>query len=89
MSLKYTIPVEIWDSRGSKVLGRTKEAQEIYTYLMEVETELFQCYRDLRPKMPYITPQMVKAHYFGEDVDKHSLKELFEYHNTHNAHILC
>ncbi|WP_108425803.1 Arm DNA-binding domain-containing protein [Flagellimonas amoyensis] len=50
MSLKYTIPKEIWDSKGSKVLGRTKEAQEINTYLMEVETELFQCYRELRSR---------------------------------------
>src|SRR5690606_16288366 len=68
MSLKYTIPKEIWDSKGSKVLGRTKEAQEINTYLMEVETELFQCYRELRSRTSRITPQMVKAHYFGEDM---------------------
>ncbi|WP_108244341.1 site-specific integrase [Muricauda brasiliensis] len=89
MSLKYTIPTEIWDSKGSKVLGRTKEAQEINTYLMEVETELFQCYRDLRSRTSHVTPQMVKAHYFGEDVSEFTLKNLFEYHNTHNEHSLC
>ncbi|HBU77256.1 MAG TPA: integrase [Muricauda sp.] len=89
MSLKYTIPIEIWDRKGSRVLGRTKEAQEINTYLMEVETELFQCYRELRSRTSHITPQMVKAHYFGEDVNEFTLKNLFEYHNTHNAHSLC
>lgn len=89
MSLKYTIPIEIWDRKGSRVLGRTKEAQEINTYLMEVETELFQCYRELRSRTSHITPQMVKAHYFGEDINEFTLKNLFEYHNTHNAHSLC
>ncbi|MBO6534126.1 MAG: site-specific integrase, partial [Muricauda sp.] len=89
MSLKYTIPIEIWGRKGSRVLGRTKEAQEINTYLMEVETELFQCYRELRSRTSHITPQMVKAHYFGEDINEFTLKNLFEYHNTHNAHSLC
>ncbi|WP_306014271.1 MULTISPECIES: site-specific integrase [unclassified Allomuricauda] len=89
MSLKYTIPIEIWDRKGSRVLGRTKEAQEINTYLMEVETELFQCYRELRSRTSHITPQMVKAHYFGEDINELTLKNLFEYHNTNNAHSLC
>lgn len=88
MSLKYTIPTEIWDSKGSRVLGRTKEAQEINTYLMEVESELFQCYRELRSKSPHITPQMVKARYFGEDENQITLKALFEYHNLHGAHAL-
>ncbi|WP_417959634.1 Arm DNA-binding domain-containing protein [Flagellimonas taeanensis] len=50
MSLKYTIPLESWDNKGSRVLGHTQEAQEINTYLMEVETKLFQCYQELRSK---------------------------------------
>ncbi len=88
MSLKYTIPTESWDRKGSRVLGRTKEAQEINTYLMEVETELFQCYRELRSKTPHITPEMVKAKYFGEDEKQVTLMELFEHHNLHGAHNL-
>ena len=88
MSLKYTIPIESWDRKGSRVLGRAADAQEINTYLMEVETELFQCYRELRSKTPNITPQMVKAKYFGEDLDQVTLTELFEHHNLHAAHNL-
>ena len=78
MSLKYTIPAESWDPRGSRVMGRTQEAQEINTYLMEVETELFQCYRELRSKKTIITPQMVKSKYFGEDENQFTLTALFE-----------
>lgn len=89
ISLKYTIPTESWDRKGSRVLGRTKEAQEINTYLMEVETELFQCYRELRSKTPHVNPQMVKAKYFGEDENQVTLTELFEHHNLHGAHNLC
>ncbi|MBO0321637.1 site-specific integrase [Muricauda sp. CAU 1633] len=88
MSLKYTIPVESWDPKGSRVLGRTTEAQEINAYLMEVETELFQCYRELRSKSIHITPQMVKAKYFGEDENQMTLTALFEHHNLHGAHNL-
>ncbi|WP_306014660.1 MULTISPECIES: site-specific integrase [unclassified Allomuricauda] len=88
MSLKYTIPAESWDRKGSRVLGRTTEAQEINAYLMEVETELFQCYRELRSKTTHITPQMVKAKYFGEDENQMTLTSLFEYHNLHGAHNL-
>lgn len=89
LSLKYTIPTEIWDRKGSRVLGHTKEAREINTYLMEVETELFQCYRELRSKSQYVTPQMVKAYYFGEDESNIKIKTLFEHHNIHCAHNLC
>ncbi len=88
LSLKYTIPVDMWDSKASKVLGRTQESQEINRYLKEVESELFQCYRELRSSTPYITPQMVKAKYFGEDDSQMTLTGLFEYHNTHCAHLL-
>ena len=48
LSLKYTIPIDTWDSKASRVIGRTKEAQDINRYLKEVESELFQCYRELR-----------------------------------------
>ncbi|MEY8779125.1 hypothetical protein AB9K32_01775 [Allomuricauda sp. XS_ASV26] len=34
MSLKYTIPIVIWDRKGSRDSGHTKEAREIYTYLV-------------------------------------------------------
>lgn len=89
MSLKYTVPIENWDRQESRVLGKTTEAEEINTYLKEVESELFQSYRELRSRSSQITAQMVKAYYFGEDVNKHTLKELFDYHNLHNAHIVC
>lgn len=89
LSLKYTIPVDIWDREASRVIGRTKEAQEINAYLKEVESELFHCYRELRSQSPHITPQMVKARYFGEDCNQFTLKLLFEYHSTHCGHVLC
>ncbi|WP_420400764.1 site-specific integrase [Flagellimonas sp.] len=88
LSLKYTIAVNTWDRKASRVIGRTREAKEINAYLKEVESELFRCYRELRSRLPHITPQMVKAHYFGEDESQITMTALFEYHNTHSAHIL-
>ncbi len=67
MSLKYSIPKENWDRKGSRVLGRMKEAREINTFLMENETELFQCYRELRSKTQHITLQVFKPKYFGKN----------------------
>lgn len=55
---------------------------------MEVETEIFQCYRELRSKTTHITPQMVKAKYFGEDKNQFTLTALFEHHNLNGAHNL-
>lgn len=88
MSLKYTIDEEQWDSKFSKVKGKTSESNEINTYLEEIKSELFQCYRDLKLTRDYVSAEMVKSRYFGEDVEHRSLTELFEYHNMHCKKLL-
>lgn len=88
LSLKYTIPIDVWDSKASRVTGRSNEAQQINNYLKEVESELFQSYRELRSTAPHVTPQMVKSKYLGEDEGQMTLTALFEYHNNHSAHLL-
>lgn len=81
LSLKYTINPEQWDSRLSMMKGKTADSTEINRYLQEVKSELFQCYRDLKLVHDYVSAEMVKARYFGEDVNHRNLTELFEYHN--------
>lgn len=39
MSLKHTIDKEQWDSKLSKVKGKTSESNEINAYLQEVRSE--------------------------------------------------
>ncbi len=47
------------------------------------------CYRDLQNENRFITPQLIKARFLGEDVKIHTIKDVFEYHNDKMVHKLC
>lgn len=88
ISLKKKIDLSTWDAVNKRVKGRSLEANTVNTYLTKVETKLFQIYQDLVYKDQFITVELIKASYLGENETRRTLKEIIEYHrvkieNTH------
>ena len=82
ISLKRRIPLLLWDVKKKKAKGTSNEARQINEYLKQVQTQLFQCYQDLKFKRELITAKLIKANYLGEGGNSKTLQNLLEYHNN-------
>ncbi|WP_445737058.1 Arm DNA-binding domain-containing protein [Mariniflexile sp.] len=82
ISLKRKIPLQLWDSTKKKARGNSREARQINQYLAQVQTQLFQCYQDLKFKGELITAKLIKEIYLGEDENSKTLQNILEYHTS-------
>ena len=74
-SLVFVKP-ETWSSLG-KVLGRTKEAQQINDSLDKIKIALDKHYKAILEKDGYVTPNKLKDTYLGKDIRKTTVLSLF------------
>lgn len=86
ISLRRKIDISSWDKSRSKVKGNTQEARTINQYIDKVKSKIVQSYQALELENKLITPQLVKARFFGTDMQHHSLKDIFKYHNENVEH---
>ena len=82
ISLKRKILLQLWDSTKKKARGNSREARQINQYLAQVQTQLFQCYQDLKFKGELITAKLIKEIYLGEDENSKTLQNILEYHTS-------
>lgn len=80
ISLKRKISLDLWDSKKKKAKGNSNEARQINQYLTQVNSQLFQCYQDLKFKGELITAKLIKANYLDEGENSKTLQNLIEYH---------
>jgi len=80
ISLKRKISLDLWDAKKKKARGNSNEARQINQYLTQVNSQLFQCYQDLKFKGDLITAKLIKANYLGEGENSKTLQNLIEYH---------
>lgn len=88
LSLKHSINPDSWDSKRSKLKGRSSEVREINQYLDHVRSDLYSCYREIVQNQSEVTAHAVKASYLGEEAEQKTLQNLFDYHNLHHNHNL-
>ncbi len=81
ISLKRKIPLLLWDAKKKNAKGTSNEARQINEYLKQVQTQLFQCYQDLKFKGELVTAKLIKANYLGEGKNSKTLQNLLQYHN--------
>ncbi|MDG1804232.1 site-specific integrase [Flavicella sp.] len=86
ISLKRKIDISSWDKSKSKVKGNSQEARALNQNIDTVKAKIVQSYQTLELENKLITPQLVKARFFGTDVQHHSLKDIFKYHNENVEH---
>ncbi|MCR9066626.1 MAG: site-specific integrase [Cytophagales bacterium] len=89
ISLKQKISLDLWDAKKKKAKGTSNKARQINEYLIQVQTQLFQCYQDLKFKGQLITAELIKAGYTGEGSNVKSLQNLLEYHTEKSKNILA
>ncbi len=80
LSLKRKVRVSDWDAHRGRARGTNQNARTLNNYLEEVNSDLFQCYQDLKIERKLITSNAIKARYLGEDEENHSIKDIINYH---------
>jgi integrase len=82
ISLKYSVDIDMWDRNKARVKGSDENARIINHYLEQVHLKLFQSYQQLSDEDKAITAQAIKARFFGEDKQHHTLQDIINYHNA-------
>jgi len=73
-------PVEEWDNKLSRAMGRTAQARALNEELDDIYAEIKKCYLALKREGRYITAQAIKARYLGTDHSNETLIGLSKYH---------
>lgn len=81
ISLKRKAQVDLWDSKKQRVIGKGSTSKELNQFLDQEHSRLFQCYQELRVEGKVISPESIKARYFGDIHHLFSLEDMFKYHN--------
>ena len=88
ISLGKSYPVEFWDRKMSRAVGRTLEARKLNHFLDNVRIEISDAYEELARESRYITAQSVKARYLGTDNHDATLLDLIEFHFEKTEEVL-
>ena len=86
LSLKKRVPLHLWDAKSQRLTGNSNVSNQFNQYLVEVQTQLFQIYQNLKFKGVAITAQKVKSAYCGEHKIEKTLIDLIKYHSKKIEH---
>ena len=64
-SCKRTIAKELWDVKGNRAKGKSKEAREINLALDNIKAQIIKHYQRLSDREAYVTAEMVRNAYQG------------------------
>jgi hypothetical protein len=81
ISLKRKIFITDWDVHKNRARRTSQKSRTLNSYLDETYNHLFKCYRDLMAEHKLITSQAIKARYFGQDENNHTIMDIINYHN--------
>ncbi len=82
MSMHREVIASKWDNRTGVVIGNSREAKLINSYLFSVKSSIYEHYKYLRETDDELTPTRVKNSYLGIAEEKRkSIVEIFTEHN--------
>ena len=64
-SCKQTIPKSLWDAKGNRAKGKSKEAQAVNFALDNIKAQITKHYQRLSDREAYVTAEMVRNAYQG------------------------
>ena len=64
-SCKCSIPKELWDAKGNRAKGKSKEARGINLSLDNIKAQIIKHYQRLSDREAYVTADMVRNAYQG------------------------
>ena len=59
-SCKRSIPKELWDAKGNRVKGKSREARETNLALDNIKAQIIKHYQRISDREAYITAEMVR-----------------------------
>lgn len=77
-SCKQTIPKELWDAKGNKAKGKSKEAREINLALDNIKAQIIKHYQRISDREAYVTADMVRNAYQGMGNEYETLLKAFD-----------
>ena len=77
-SCKKSIPLDMWDVKGNRARGRSKEALQINCELDDIKAQIIRHYRHLLDREVFVTAEMVRNSYQGFGNDHETLLSVFD-----------
>ncbi len=87
-STRLSVPPGLWETVAGKAGGRSAAANRINDRLAHIRFRMEQCYESVFAERKYVTPQAVKARFFGTDLDCINLLAFFRRHNDEFARMV-
>ena len=81
-SCKRTIAKELWDVKGNRAKGKSKEAREINLALDNIKAQIIKHYQRLSDREAFVTAEMVRNAYQGIGTEYETLLGAFDKDNA-------
>ncbi len=80
-SCKCSIPKELWDAKGNRAKGKSKEARDINLSLDNIKAQIIKHYQRLSDRKAFVTADMVRNAYQGIGTEYETLLGAFDKDN--------
>lgn len=80
-SCKQTIPKALWDVKGNRAKGKSKEAQAVNFALDNIKAQITKHYQRISDREAYVTAEMVRNAYQGIGTEYETLLRAFDKEN--------
>ena len=77
-SCKQTIPKALWDAKGNRAKGKSKEAQAVNFALENIKAQIAKHYQRLSDREACVTAEMVRNAYQGIGTEYETLLRAFD-----------
>ncbi|MDE6865752.1 MAG: phage integrase SAM-like domain-containing protein, partial [Alistipes sp.] len=87
-STRLSVPAQLWESASGRAAGRSVAARRINERLSNIRFRIETCYESLFAEQALVSPQRVKARFFGADSGGANLLAFFRQHNDDFARMV-
>ena len=81
ITVKRSIPLEMWDQRKECSLGKQHHDKELNHYLETIKTRLYQIHREFEIDGRQITAKALRDCYYGRDPNSKTIVDVYREHN--------
>ena len=81
VSIKRSIPIELWNQKKECSKGKDRMAMELNMYIGTVRAKILQIHRELEIDGKPITANVIRDRYYGRDKIEHTLLNIYAEHN--------
>ena len=81
-SCKQSVTKAIWDAKGNRAIGKSKEAKEVNFVLDNIKAQITKHYQRLSDREAFVTAEMVRNAYQGIGTEYETLLRAFDKENA-------